>query len=214
MMGSVDFLYTDWYTNNKEINQMDNREMLLDTALSLFYEKGYDAVGVQEIVDLAGVTKPTLYYYFGSKRGLLEALLYCYFESIEQKLQSAAVHDADMPQVLYRVAEAFFEGACGNPRFYLLMLSLFYSGRKSDGFQTVYPLIQRYYRLFVHIFEEAEGELGNMNGRQQQFATGFIGILHHHLMMAAGDREDLSGLEISGGQIYELVRQFMYGIYS
>ena len=24
----------------------------------------------------------------------------------------------------------------------------------------------------------------------------------------------LSGLEISGGQIYELVRQFMYGIYS
>ena len=34
------------------------------------------------------------------------------------------------------------------------------------------------------------------------------------LYLAAGDREDLSGLEISGGQIYELVRQFMYGIYS
>ena len=30
--------------------------------------KGYDAVGVQEIVDTAGITKPTLYYYFGSKR--------------------------------------------------------------------------------------------------------------------------------------------------
>ena len=41
---------------------MDNRELLLNTALELFHAKGYDAVGVQEIVDRAGVTKPTLYY--------------------------------------------------------------------------------------------------------------------------------------------------------
>ncbi|HJD37831.1 MAG TPA: TetR family transcriptional regulator, partial [Candidatus Blautia ornithocaccae] len=32
---------------------MDNRELLLDAALDLFYAKGYDAVGVQEIVDRA-----------------------------------------------------------------------------------------------------------------------------------------------------------------
>ena len=46
---------------------IDNKKLLLDAALDLFYAKGYDAVGVQEIVDRAGVTKPTLYYYFGSK---------------------------------------------------------------------------------------------------------------------------------------------------
>ena len=39
-----------------------------------FYEKGYDAIGVQEIADAAGVTKPTLYHYFGSKYGLLQAV--------------------------------------------------------------------------------------------------------------------------------------------
>ena len=53
---------------------MDNREAILSEALHLFYVRGYDAVGVQEIVDAAGVTKPTLYYYFGSKKGLLETL--------------------------------------------------------------------------------------------------------------------------------------------
>ena len=53
---------------------MDNREAILSEALHLFYVRGYDAVGVQEIVDAAGVTKPTLYYYFGSKKGLLESL--------------------------------------------------------------------------------------------------------------------------------------------
>ncbi len=42
---------------------MDNKEVLLQVALDLFHAKGYDAVGIQEIVDKAGVTKPTLYYY-------------------------------------------------------------------------------------------------------------------------------------------------------
>ena len=54
---------------------MDNRETILNTALELFCNRGYDAVGVQEIVDKAGVTKPTLYYYFGSKQGLLREIL-------------------------------------------------------------------------------------------------------------------------------------------
>ena len=44
-------------------------------AARLFAEKGYDATSVREIVEAAGVTKPTLYYHFGSKRELAEALL-------------------------------------------------------------------------------------------------------------------------------------------
>ena len=41
---------------------MDNREIILKTAKSLFYARGYDGVGVQEIAEKSGVTKPTLYY--------------------------------------------------------------------------------------------------------------------------------------------------------
>ena len=36
---------------------------------------GFDATSVREIVEAAGVAKPTLYYYFGSKEGLAQALL-------------------------------------------------------------------------------------------------------------------------------------------
>ena len=48
---------------------------LLDIALDLFSRRGYEGTGVQEIVAAAGVTKPTLYHYFGSKIGVLKALL-------------------------------------------------------------------------------------------------------------------------------------------
>jgi TetR/AcrR family transcriptional regulator len=44
-------------------------------AAKLFAEKGYDATSVREIVEAAGVAKPTLYYYFRSKEGLAQALL-------------------------------------------------------------------------------------------------------------------------------------------
>ncbi len=44
-------------------------------AAKLFAERGYDATSVREIVEAAGVAKPTLYYYFRSKEGLAQALL-------------------------------------------------------------------------------------------------------------------------------------------
>ena len=129
---------------------------------------------------------------------------------MEEVLKRAAVHDGMIPQVLYRVAVSVFRSACENPRFFLLMLALFYSGRKSDGFQTVYPFVERYYRLFVGIFEQAADELGNMHGRQKQFAVGFMGVLHYYLLLIPQDGEGLEGIEVPERQIYELVRQFMY----
>ena len=53
----------------------DNRSRLLAKALDLFTQRGYDAVGVQEVAEAAGVKKPTLYHYFGSKSGLLKVIL-------------------------------------------------------------------------------------------------------------------------------------------
>ena len=188
---------------------MDNRQAILDSALTLFYEKGYDAVGVQQIVDAAGVTKPTLYYYFGSKQGLLSCLLEEHFSKLETQMEQVKDAPEKIQDKLYHTARIFLNGASAEPEFYLMMLALFYSGRKSEGFQTVYPLIERYYQIFV-----ASQELGNMRGRQRQFAVGFSGMLNHYLMLAAKDMDDLSNLTITDQEVYEIVHQFMYGIYS
>ena len=85
---------------------MDNKEKILQCALELFYARGYDAVGVQEIAETAGVTKPTLYYYFGSKKGLLETLLETEYAVLRQALESASWYEDDVPDMLYRVASA------------------------------------------------------------------------------------------------------------
>lgn len=48
---------------------------VIDAALRVFAERGYAAASIRDIAALAGVTKPVVYYHFGSKAGLYQALL-------------------------------------------------------------------------------------------------------------------------------------------
>ncbi len=51
------------------------RTRLLRAAVNIFDRKGYATSSVREIAESAGVAKPALYYHFGSKEGLLVAIL-------------------------------------------------------------------------------------------------------------------------------------------
>jgi len=50
------------------------RERILDVALDLFTEKGFDRTSLREIAERLGFTKAALYYHFASKDDILMAL--------------------------------------------------------------------------------------------------------------------------------------------
>lgn len=58
-----------------EVARKTAASKIFDTALDLFYRRGIRAVGVDEIVSEAGVTKPSLYRAFKSKDDLVAACL-------------------------------------------------------------------------------------------------------------------------------------------
>ncbi len=61
---------------SKRQQQADaRREQLLDVALDLFASQGFDATSTQQIATAAGVTQGLVFHYFGSKEGLLSAVL-------------------------------------------------------------------------------------------------------------------------------------------
>jgi len=66
----------------------DLKARLLLSALSHFAAKGYDGVQVKEVAEEAGVSKPTLYYHFGSKEGLFRQLCLVSLSSMAVRIQA------------------------------------------------------------------------------------------------------------------------------
>ncbi len=81
---------------------------LARVAARLFAERGFDATSVREIAEAAGVTKPTLYYHFGSKQGLGEAILTRPMARMTQQLLGLAGETAGRADPVRRL-EAIFQ---------------------------------------------------------------------------------------------------------
>src|SRR6478752_3830377 len=52
-----------------------SRERVLDAAEGLMAEQGYDAASVAALVERAGIPASSIYHYFGSKEGVLLAVM-------------------------------------------------------------------------------------------------------------------------------------------
>ncbi|MCX7820531.1 MAG: TetR/AcrR family transcriptional regulator, partial [Brevinematales bacterium] len=51
------------------------KDRILDAAIKLFAEKGFDATSVDEIAKCAEINKAMIYYYFSSKEELLSSII-------------------------------------------------------------------------------------------------------------------------------------------
>jgi len=179
------------------------------SALRLFVERGYDGVGVQEIVEAVGVTKPTLYHYFGSKLGLLEALLGERMEALLARLGRAADYHHDLPKTLNAIAGVYFDFAREQPMLARLNMALWLGPLESEARKATLSFNQQQYALLEELFKKAAQDHGNMRNRQQAYAVTFLGMLNNYISIS------VNGLaQLDDKLRYQAVHQFMHGIYS
>ncbi len=190
-------------------NCMDNRTNILFQALNLFAARGYEGVGVQEIVDAAGITKPTLYHYFGSKEGLLTELFSSHFTPFLKDLQGAAQYDGDLPMTLDRVTATYFLFARVNKDFYRMLLALIYAPPESQALKIASAFAKEPFTILEQLFLHASKDHGNMKGRHQMYAVTLIGMINNYVTLF------LNGyIDITEELRRQALRQYMYGIYS
>ncbi|HEX8121560.1 MAG TPA: TetR/AcrR family transcriptional regulator [Solirubrobacteraceae bacterium] len=79
----------------KRVPRAEREEQMLAVALPLFAERGYHAVSVDEVATGAGVTKPMVYAYFGSKEGLFQACATRAADRLVAALEQSAAHHTD-----------------------------------------------------------------------------------------------------------------------
>ena len=79
---------------------MTTKERILESALFLFAEKGYEGVGVDQIAEKAGLRGPSLYNHFKGKEDIFNSLVDTMTEYYEKNFVSSKEMEKVMPSSL------------------------------------------------------------------------------------------------------------------
>lgn len=107
--------------NRKAAQSAATRARLIGAARALFAERGYAAVGTEEIVRAAGVTRGALYHQFADKRELFRAVFEEVEAEITQRIAERALAGSD-PFDALRAGVLFWLEACSEPAIQRIVL--------------------------------------------------------------------------------------------
>ena len=128
------------------------KDDILDIAMKLFLEKGYGATSTSDICVAAGISKPTLYYYFHNKRHLFFS---CHMKSIEKVLipyiQKAGAVKDPTERLAFMIRE-FTRMICLNPELKVLIHETM--SMRDKYFDEIRKDWKRHYLLLRDTIEE------------------------------------------------------------
>jgi len=132
------------------------RDKVLKTAGRLFRERGTHSVGVNEIAEVAGVSKLTLYRHFDSKEGLIQAFLEAGSDVMLGRLERAAAKPGLSPEE--RILTALDEGCRVTGRHHgcpLMNTAVEWRGSKSSPGTIARVHLDRVRALLERLCDEA-----------------------------------------------------------
>lgn len=95
------------------MKQEDTKQRILDKALELFSQQGYDSVSVGEIAKAVGIKAPSLYNHFPSKQSIFDAIVESTAAQYEADTDKINIHvqnvQKDIPNFTEITEDALFE---------------------------------------------------------------------------------------------------------
>jgi AcrR family transcriptional regulator len=161
------------------------RERILEQATRLFSTKGYNGVSVREIVEAAGITKPTLYYYFGSKEKLFETIIAGTINEFQEHLRCLVGSGDSIRERLTHICQAHFDFALRKIEQCRLVYVTYFSNDRNIIGIDLDAHFARNIELIRDVFREgiAAGEL--RAGDPWLMAFHFVGVINFFIMAIA-----------------------------
>jgi AcrR family transcriptional regulator len=126
----------------RRVEPQARRQAILDAALAIFAERGFDAARLDDVAARAGVAKGTLYLYFHDKEALFEELIRGAVKPVfEGMSQAAQADDVPASEVFGAFFTLFEKEVLGTHRKLLLRLVI------SEG--PRFPAIAEFYHREV-----------------------------------------------------------------
>lgn len=144
----------------REKKKQKTKKAILDAAISLFGEKGYEQTSMATLAKKAGIGKSTIYTYFSTKREILIAFCEEELEYVYKEISEQANSDASMVEQLLTIFMAEFRFVTRNKEFGRLFLreSVF---PKELTIEHSHDLDSRFIDILFAIFRKSQqrGEL-------------------------------------------------------
>ncbi|MCL4785971.1 MAG: TetR/AcrR family transcriptional regulator [Verrucomicrobia bacterium] len=162
----------------------ESRREILRAALKRFAHGGYAATSVQQIVEHARVSKPTLYYYFRDKAGLFQALVNEAHDERYRLMREAAARGRTAREQLVEIVAVLFDYFRQNRELMRISLATAFAspGELPEGLRYT-DRCERNFE-FVHSLMKKALAKGELNRRfdSRELAFGFYGQTNAYLM--------------------------------
>ncbi|MGA0316845.1 MAG: TetR/AcrR family transcriptional regulator [Flavobacteriia bacterium] len=93
----------------REIQKQQVRERILEEALSLFSERGFEKTTVADIVEQSAIARGTFYNYFPDMNTLFDALIAQLNQQVVEAIQYTRKHTDNLYDYLYGTFKSYFE---------------------------------------------------------------------------------------------------------
>ena len=103
--------------NNKRRRNLEKEKAILEGALKVFGEKGFENATVAAICSEAGISEPTLYEYFESKEDVLFSISELYTRRELERLSELGRYIKDPRERLRAIIQAYLEFYESNPLY-------------------------------------------------------------------------------------------------
>jgi len=137
----------------------ETRARIVQAALKLFADKGYEATGVAEVCTAAEVSKGAFYHHFASKQAIFIELLQEWLQGLDAELGKALSRSSSVPEGLMAMA-AEMKGVLGATDSRLQLFLEFWQQARRDpevGKEMVAPF-RRYRGYFSQIIQKGIDE--------------------------------------------------------
>jgi AcrR family transcriptional regulator len=162
---------------------LEVRERILIEATRLFAQRGYGSTSVREVVEAAGVTKPTLYYYFQSKEALFLEVVHTHLEALQELVEQALAVPGTVYDRLRRFANRYRRAALENVDAVRLLMTVQHPTDDAQPSVDVMSAHLRKIALLESVIAEgiARGELrADLDARTAVLAL--VGMVDLYLM--------------------------------
>ncbi|MGY4690002.1 TetR/AcrR family transcriptional regulator [Salibacterium sp. K-3] len=130
---------------------MEKHEVIIQTALQMFSEKGYFSTSVQEIVSSCGISKGSFYNYFASKEDLLIEVFRYNHEQLLKKAKSVHLDGTiSAKQQLINMISMELEDIADNREFFLLLQRVV----PMQEYQKLLPLMKKTKAAMINLHKD------------------------------------------------------------